>query len=133
MSAFSLDLENRTMDHILGGPDYTRLANVHLALFTSAPSESGGGVEVAGNGYARVQVANNSTNWPAAAGGVKINGAAFTFPVATGNWGTITHWAIMSAATGGSILFFGPLTSSKAISTSDSLSFGVGQISITLD
>jgi hypothetical protein len=133
MSAFSADLENRVMDHILGGSDYTRLANVHLALFTTAPTENGGGVEVAGNGYTRVAIPNNSTNWPASTGGTKTNGAAFTFPVATGSWGTITHWAIMSAATGGNILFFGALSSAKTIANTDSLSFGVGQISITLD
>jgi hypothetical protein len=133
MSAFSADLENRVMDHILGGSDYTRLANVYLALYTTAPTENGGGVEVSGNGYTRVAITNNSTNWPASAGGSKTNGAAFTFPVATGSWGTVTHWAIMSASTGGSILFFGALSSSKTIANTDTLTFGVSSITITLD
>lgn len=133
MSAFSLDLENRVMDHILGGPDYSRLANVHVALFTSAPTETGGGTEVSGNGYTRAQVANNSTNFPSAANGTKSNGTAITFPVATGTWGTVTHWAIMSAASGGTILFFGALTTAKTVAATDTISFGVGQLSITLE
>jgi hypothetical protein len=133
MSAFSLDLENKTMDHILGGPDYTRLANVHLALFTSAPNESGGGTEVTGGSYSRLSITNNSTNFPAAVNGQKTNGVAQTFPTATASWGTVTHWALMSAASGGTILFFGALSTPKAIAATDSLTFGIGQLSITLD
>jgi hypothetical protein len=134
MSAFSLDLENKVMNHILGGGDYTRLATVHLALFTAAPTETGGGTEVSGSGYSRLAVTNNSTNFPAASGGQKSNGTAFTFPAASGgSWGTVTHWAFMSASTGGDILFFGALASAKTVNNTDVLSFGVGQLSITLD
>jgi hypothetical protein len=133
MSAFSADLENKVMDHILGGSDYARLGTVYLALFTAAPNETGGGTEVSGSSYARVAVGNNSTNWPAASGGQKSNGTAITFPTATGSWGSVTHWAIMSAASGGTLLFFGALTSAKTVSNTDSLTFGIGQLSITLD
>lgn len=134
MSAFSADLENKVMDHVLGGGDYSRLGTVYLALFTAAPNESGGGTEVSGGGYARLSITNNSTNWPAASAGQKANGTALSFAAASGAaWGTITHWALMSASTGGNILFFGALSASKTVADTDSISFGVGQLSITLD
>jgi hypothetical protein len=134
MSAFSSDLEDKVMNHILGGSDYSRLGTVYLALFTAAPTETGGGTEVAGNGYTRLSITNNATNFPASSGGQKSNGIAFTFtPASGGSWGTVSHWAIMSASTGGLILFFGALNAAKLINDTDTLSFAIGQLNITLD
>lgn len=134
MSAFSSDLEDKVMNHILGGSDYSRLATVYLALFTAAPTETGGGTEVSGNGYTRLSIPNNATNFPASSGGQKSNGIAFTFtPASGGSWGTVSHWAIMSASSGGLILFFGALNATKLINDTDTLSFAIGQLNITLD
>jgi len=134
MSAFSADLENKVMNHVLGGSDYTRLATVYLALFTAAPNETGGGTEVSGSGYSRLAITNNATNFPAASGGQKSNGTALTFAAASGGaWGTITHWALMSASSGGDMLFFGALSAAKAIADTDVASFPISSLSITLD
>ena len=135
MSAFSSDLEDKVMNHILGGSDYARLATVYLALYTAAPTEAGGGTEVtSSNGYTRLAITNNATNFPASSGGQKSNGIAFTFtPASGGSWGTVSHWAIMSAASGGSILFFGALNATKLINDTDTLSFAIGQLNILLD
>jgi hypothetical protein len=134
MSAFSSDLEDKVMNHILGGSDYSRLATVYLALFTAAPTETGGGTEVTGSGYTRLAITNNATNFPASSGGQKSNGIAFTFtPASGGSWGTVSHWAIMSASSGGLILFFGALNATKLINDTDTLSFAIGQLNITLD
>jgi len=80
-------LENKVLDHVLGGGDYTRPATVYVALYTVAPSDTGGGTEVTGGSYARAAVTNNSTNWPAASGGEKSNGTEITFETATASWG----------------------------------------------
>lgn len=134
MSAFSSDLEDKVMNHILGGGDYTRLATVYLALFTAAPNETGGGTEVSGSGYARLAITNNATNFPAASGGQKTNGTALTFPAASGgSWGTVSHWALMSASSGGVILFFGAFSAAKTIGDTDQLTIPVSQLAITLD
>lgn len=134
MSAFSSDLEDKVMNHILGGGDYTRLATVYLALFTAAPNETGGGTEVSGSGYARLAITNNATNFPAASGGQKTNGTALTFPAASGgSWGAVSHWAIMSASSGGLILFFGAFNAAKTIGDTDQLTIPVSQLAITLD
>lgn len=131
--AMSNYLENKLQDHVLGGPDYARPATVYVALFTADPGETGATGEVSGGSYARAAVTNNSTNWPAASGGVKSNGTTITFPTATASWGTITHMAIFDAATAGNMLYHGALSASKTVGNGDTFDFPAGNISITFD
>ena len=126
-------LENTLLDEVLGATDYTPPGTVYLALFTAAPDDTGGGTEVSGGGYARVAVTNNSTNWPAASGGSKSNGVDMTFPQATADWGTVVAFAIFDASTGGNMLYWGDLTTSKTINNGDTAKFAAGDITITED
>lgn len=74
------------------------LSTYYLALYTTLPDNEGaGGVEVSGNGYARVQLSDIA----AAASGNKTNGADIEFPVSTGAWGTIVGYGVYSAITAG--------------------------------
>ena len=102
-------LELELLDHVLGSADYTPPTNTHIALFTAAPSDSGGGTEVTGGSYARVDKTNDLTNWPAAASGAKSNGTAITFPQATANWGECVAWGIFDAGAAGNLLYWGYL------------------------
>lgn len=131
MAALSDYLENKILDHILGGVDFARPANIHFALYTVGPTDSGGGTEVSGNGYSRLAMANNSTNFPAASGGSKSNGAAIVFPTATGNWGTITHVGIFDAASGGNLLWHGALSAAKLVESGDTPSYPVSSVVFT--
>ena len=137
MGSFSDDLEDKLLDHVFGGSDYTRLATVYVGLWTSALNDASHGTtpgEVSGVSYARVAVTNNPTNWPAASGGAKANGTAITFPTAGGSWGTVTYFAILSSSSGaGDILGWGQLTASKAIGNGDTASFAIGDLDITLN
>ncbi len=128
-------LETKILDHVLGGPDYTRAATVHVALFTAAPTDAGGGTEATGGAYARVAVTNNATNFPAATGpaSTKKNGTAITFPKATASWGTVVSWGIFDAATAGNLLYWGNLTTSKSVGIDDTPSFAANAITITED
>ena len=126
-------LENELLDHVLGGGDYSRPATVYVALFTVALSDSGGGTEVSGGSYARVAVTNNATNWPAASGGAKSNGTEIAFPEATASWGTVVAFAIFDASTGGNMLYWADLTTSKTIDSGDTAKFAVGDLDITED
>ena len=112
-------LRNKILDHMLGGPDYTRPATVYVALFNAAPSIAGGGTEVSGGSYARVAVTNDATNWPAASSGQKSNGLAVTFAQATASWGTVTHAAIFDALTGGNMLHFTTLPNPRTVKLAD--------------
>lgn len=126
-------LEDKILDHVLGGGDYTRPGTVYIALFTASPSDSGGGTECSGGSYARASVTNNGTNWPASSGGAKSNGTAINFTTATGSWGTVVAFGIFDASTSGNLLYWGDVTPNKAIGSGDTASFAIGDIDITED
>jgi hypothetical protein len=126
-------LENKLLDHVLGNTAYTAPATVYIALYTVAPTDSGGGTEVSGGSYARASVTNNSTNWPAASGGSKSNGTDITFPTATADWGTVVAFGIFDQLTSGNLLYWATLTTSKSILNGDTAKFSAGSITITED
>lgn len=127
-------LENKMLDHELGGPDYVRPATVYVGLFTAAPGDAGGGTEVNGNAYARVAVTNNATNFPAAAAGAKSNGVALNFPTPTpAGWGLIVAVGIFDAASAGNLLKWGDLAANKNVNAGDPVSFPVGELDFTRD
>ena len=126
-------LELELLDHTLGNAAYTAPANVYVALFTVTPSDTGGGTEVTGGAYARVTVANNATNWPAAAAGAKANGVAIAFVQATADWGTVVAFGILDAVTLGNLLYWGPITPNRVISNGATASFAINDLDITED
>lgn len=126
-------LEDKVNDHVLGGPDFTRPATVYVALFTAAPNDAGGGTEVTGGSYARKDVTNNDTNWPASSSGVKANGTDIVFATPTADWGTVTHFGIFDAVTAGNLLYWGALASSKVVQSGDPTKFPAGDLTVTED
>ncbi len=132
-TAMSDFLENELLDHVLGASAYTAPATTYIALFTVAPTDSGGGTEVSGGGYARVAYDNNLTNWPAAVGGSKSNANVIDFGTATADWGTIVAVAIFDAATLGNMLFYGNLTASKTVNNGDGFKFLANKLTVSLD
>lgn len=143
MAALSNYLENAILDHLLRGLAYTAPAAVHVALFTAAPGDAGGGTEVSGGSYARVQVTSGTAAWNNTQGnttgassgtdGTIENAAAITFPTPTAGWGIATHWGVYDAASGGNLLFYAPLTISKTINQGDAVSFAAGALSLQID
>ena len=126
-------LELKVLDHVLGGGDYTRPAKVYVALYTAAPNDAGGGTEVSGGDYARVEVVNNATNFPAASEGAKSNGTKITFTTASANWGTVVAFGIFDAAESGNLLLWASLTANKTIDSGDTAEFAVGDLDYTED
>jgi hypothetical protein len=121
--------EAALLDWLMGGASPTRPTTRHLALFTAAPSDSGGGTELSGNGYARQTLTFGATSSP---GGVASNSAAVEFTAAGGNWGSVTHIGIFSASTGGNLLWHGPMTAARTVNDGDKLNFAIGAITTTL-
>ena len=131
MGAFSNYLENKILDHIFGKAAYTQ-PTIYIALSTADPLEDGSGLtEPAGGGYARKQT--SGADWNAASGGSISNAAEIAFAEATASWGTITHFAIMDAATGGNMLIYGALSASKTIGSGDTARFKAGDLTTSLD
>lgn len=133
MGSKSNYLENAILNHVLGAQTYTPPGTVYVALYTTAPGETGGGVEVSGGGYARVAVTNNTTTWPTTTNGQKSNGTAITFPQATAAWGTVVAWGLLDAATGGNLLYYGDISPSRTINAGDVAQFAVGALTFTED
>ena len=129
MSSFSDYAENAVLNHIVGKTAFT-MPTAYVALFTAAPSDSGGGTEVTGNNYARKSTA--AADWTTASGGAISNANAITFATPSGSWGTVTHFALFDASTAGNMLAWAPLTASQAIGTGNTVSFAVGDLDITL-
>lgn len=102
----------------------------YASLWTTVPATDGtGGTEVANaNAYGRVSVANDASNWAAAAANLKGNAAAITFPTATGAWGTVAGLVLTTSGTygGGSIYLIGTLVVPKTISSGEAPSFAPG-------
>jgi hypothetical protein len=104
-------LENALLNHVLGGSDYSRPANVFLGLFSVAPTDASGGTEITGGAYPRKQVTNNATNFPAASGGSKSLAVTQQFDVAPAGLADAVAWGIFDASTGGNLLYWGWLGS----------------------
>ena len=129
MSKMSNYLEEALLNHIFGGTAYTQPSNIYLGLFTSDPTDAGSGTEVSGGSYARQEA-----TWDAAANptGAITTDADVTFPVASGDWGTVTHIGIFDAVSTGNLLFYGPLTASQVINTGNQFKIPSGQLAVTL-
>lgn len=134
MSAMSDYFEDAIKEWFRGTAFPAATGSVYVALFTAAPSDSGGGTEVSGNAYARQALSKAAGSWTAgAAGSGQIsNTSAITFPTATpAAWGTITHFAIFDASTSGNMILWGVLTASKTVNAGDTFQFAAGQLVIT--
>lgn len=135
MAALSDYLEVEIRKHIFRTGSFTKPTVLAVALFTAAPSDSGGGTEVSGGSYARVQRDPLDANWTGASAtdGLTDNAAALTFPAPTANWGVVTHFGIFDATTAGNLLIHGALTTPKTVNSGDPApSFAVGALDITL-
>lgn len=130
MSSFTNYTENLVLTWLLTSGAATRPTAWYVALFTAAPSDTGGGTEITGNGYARVATGTITVSGTAT---TATNSAAIEFAAASGgNWGTITHAAIMDASTGGNMLAWAPLTTSRTINDGDVFRIPASSLTVTL-
>ena len=136
MAGKSVFLEEAVLNHVLRGVAFPTLTSTHIALFTAAPTDAGGGTEVSGGSYARVTVTRVTGSWAVPAGTPRLtdNAAAVTFPNPTANWGTVTHFGVYDAATVGNLLYWGILTTSRNILNGDNApSFAIGALDLSED
>ena len=130
MAEFSTYMEN-VIINLMRNTAFTQVA-AYIALFkspaTDAELEAGTLTnEVSGGAYAR-QLAGLS----APSDGASSNGADVTFPTATVAWGTVTHAALMDAATAGNVLMFSALDVSKVVASGDTFKFNLGDLDVAI-
>tara|TARA_R100001510_G_scaffold55102_1_gene58567 strand:+ start:1268 stop:1663 length:396 start_codon:yes stop_codon:yes gene_type:complete len=130
MAGFSDYLEDKVLDHVFGGSAYTAPSTLYVALFTAAPSDTGGGTECSGGSYARKSMPAMTVSGTSPT--TATNGAAVEFATATGAWGTVTHVGIYDASSSGNLLCWAALTTPKAVTSGDVFRFNAGELDVTL-
>lgn len=127
--SFSNTYETNVLTWAFTAGAVTRPTAWYLALFTSNPAEDGSGTEVSATGtaYARQSVSFTVS------GNTASNSAAVEFPTATASYGTVTHVGVYDASSGGNLIAYAALTTSKAIDTGDVLRVPAGDLDVTLD
>ena len=114
-------LEGQIGNHIFRTDSFTKPSGIYVGLYTSTPSEAGGGSEVSGAGYARVLHGPNDTSWagPTGGNGLFTNDTSVTFPAPTADWGTVSAFAIHDASSGGNMLLYGLVSPAKPVFNGD--------------
>lgn len=145
MAAMTDYFENKLIDCIFRGQALDLPDTLYVGLFLSTGTDTGPGLEVSGEGYARVAVARSLLAWAGTQGagsveassgdsGQTSNNADIIFGLPTEAWGTVTHFGIFDAATGDNMLIYGPLGASKIINAGDDAPlFPAGALVYTID
>lgn len=114
-------LSNKLIDLIWRAEAFSWPGSTYAALYTSAPTNAGGGTECAGGAYARVAIAASLAAWSgtqsagstvasSGTGGRSSNNAAVTYPTPSSSWGTVVAEALKDAASAGNLLFWKAIT-----------------------
>jgi hypothetical protein len=117
--------ENKILDHMLRGTEFTPPSTVYVSLHTADPGETGAN-ELTGGGYSRKAVTFNAPS-----GGSMTNSADIDFPNMPA--ATITHVGLWDAASAGNFLWGGALTASKTTNSGDTFRIPAGQLTVSLD
>lgn len=127
--SLSNSFETSTLTWLLttGSPSPARPTDWYLALYTVAPTDTGGGTEVSGTAYVR-KAATFTVS-----GDTASNNAAVEWPTAGGSWGTVVAVGVFDALSGGNLIAYGDLTANKTIDTGDVFRIPAGDLDITLD
>lgn len=127
MADLSTYSKNLLLSGLLRAAATTLPSATYMALYTTAPTDAGGGTEVSGGSYARVQI-NSLISAPT--NGVTSNGSAITFPTPTGSWGTVEAFGILDASTGGNLLMWDTLASPEVVNSGNLVEFPIGDLDI---
>lgn len=145
MANMSNYLENKLIDFLFRGVSFTPPSTLYIALCTAPSAENLTGStisEISGGNYSRVALASNTTNWSTTNndnGATSSGTEATTKNSVTINWnsvtwsGSVTDIAICDSLTGGNLLFYSSLSSSKNVAVGDSISFAINALSIQID
>src|SRR5438034_6260767 len=139
-TSISSYFEAQILNWVKGTSIVAAPATLYIALYTANPTDAdASGTEVSGNAYARAAITSASgwsaiTDNGAGNGSMISNSGILTFPTPTpAGWGTITGFAIYDSLTNGHELFWSALSASKVVNAGDTVTFQIGQITVTID
>lgn len=118
-------IENELLDALVGTSTYSITGATKLRLMTANGNDASAGTEVTGGSYTPQTIAFTS----AASGAIENNGAlSFTGMPAC----TVVGIEIYDSAGTAKRLLYGALTSSRTVTSGDTVQFASGAIDITL-
>jgi len=128
--------ENDVLKMMLQGvdPAWRAAATIYVALYTADPGEAGTAItsEATYGGYARVGV-TKASGWTDG-GSTFSNAALIQFPQCTSGTNAITHFGVVTTASGaGQLLTSGALSSTLNVSSGIQPQFAAGQLTVTED
>lgn len=143
MSAFSDYIEESILNATLRGTAMPTLpSTLYVGLATAAIDESYVGATpyasteldpATQTSYARATVTFGAPTAAAAGGGMSCsNDSTALFPQAGSAWGTISHFGIFDAATGGNLIYAGALTTPETVTAKGTLEAATGQLVVTV-
>jgi hypothetical protein len=129
MAALSDYAEKLVLDWLMTTGSATRPTDWYVALYTAAPSDSGGGTEVSTGGYARQAVTFAAASSP---GGTTDNSTTVSFTASGDNYGSVSHIGLFDAVSGGNLICHGSMTSPNNVDDAETLEFSIGNIDLSI-
>jgi hypothetical protein len=125
-------LAHKLLNHLTGNTQFTFSTDPYIALFTTAPDDTGGGVEVSGNNYARLQMPMRAAI-VSGSGYLIDNSLGDSHPPASGgNWGTINAYGIFDISSGGNLFYYAINPNPQAVNNGDFAVWQTGNLNFTL-
>jgi len=102
----------------------------YVGLSTATPTIAGTGAkEPAGSDYVRQAL---SGKLGAPTDGLISNTSSIDFPTSETNWGTVTHFVIYDAQTGGNLLMYGALTTPRTVEPDTIMTLKPGALKLSV-
>lgn len=111
-------------------------ATMYVALCKDEPDPGYDGTVLADleptGGYARQPISMNPASWDLASSGVSVSKVLITYPTATLDWGSISHWALCTAATAGEVFGYGEFDLTARVLAGAIFTVPIGGLSISV-
>lgn len=132
MSQASNYLEEAILNYFFRNQVVAQPTTIYLALYINDPTDADTGTEVSGGGYSRKQVTFGT---PAQTGDkcVISNNTKIEFDIATTDWGSVSHWGLRTAASGGSLLCRGSFSRVENVQSGNRLTIEIGNLQISME
>lgn len=132
MASASNFLEEAILNYFFRNQSVAQPTQIYLALYINDPTDADTGTEVSGGAYVRQQVTFGA---PTQTGdkGVIANNQKVEFPIASTDWGQISHWGIRTAQTGGNLLCKGSFSRVENVLSGNRFTIETGNIQVTME
>lgn len=131
MASASTFLETMLLNLTLRGVACVVPSSILVALYTTDPTNANIGTEVSGGGYRR-QIITFGLPEQKEDKMQCVNIVEVNFPVATADWGLITHIGICDAFNAGNLLYYGALSVPKEIKSGDRFRFLDNSVKVSI-